>query len=63
MAAIGNNDDEHGLREVESYVKKHNIQQVLKECIVQLCINKPSNPYTFMKDYFEQLEIQKEKVS
>ncbi len=49
-------DEEHSLKEVEAYVKKHDIQQVLKECIVQLCISRPENPYGFLKDYFDRLE-------
>ena len=49
-------DEEHSLKEVEAYVKKHDIQQVLKECIVQLCISRPENPHGFLKDYFDRLE-------
>ena len=49
-------DEEHSLREVEAYVKKHDIQQILKECIVQLCINRPETPLTFLREYFEKLE-------
>jgi len=55
MAA--NSDEEQSLRECENYVQKHNVQQLLKECIVQLCINRPENPVTFLKEYFENLEV------
>lgn len=55
MAA--NSDEEQSLRECENYVQKHNVQQLLKECIVQLCINRPENPVTFLREYFEALEI------
>ncbi|CAH1795071.1 unnamed protein product [Owenia fusiformis] len=48
--------EEHSLREVEAYVKEHNIQQILKECIVQLCVSRPGNPHTFLREYFEKLE-------
>lgn len=44
------------MRECENYVQKHNVQQLLKDCIVQLCINRPENPVTFLKEYFENLE-------
>lgn len=54
MAA--NADEEQSLKECEAYVQKHNIQQLLKDCIVQLCVNKPDNPLTFLKEYFERLE-------
>ncbi len=50
------NEEEHGLKEVEAYVKKHDIQQILKDCIVQLCISRPETPYTFLREYFERLE-------
>ena len=54
MAA--NSDEEQSLRECENYVQKHNVQQLLKECIVQLCINRPDNPITFLREYFERIE-------
>ena len=51
------NDDEHqSLRECEAYVQRHNIQQILKDCIVQLCVSRPENPITFLKEYFTSLE-------
>jgi cAMP-dependent protein kinase regulator len=48
--------DAEALRQCEIYVEKHNIQGVLKDCIVQLCISKPENPHKFFKEYFEKLE-------
>ncbi|KAJ8318979.1 hypothetical protein KUTeg_004070 [Tegillarca granosa] len=54
MAA--NSDEEQSLKECEAYVQKHNVQQMLKDCIVQLCIGRPDNPVTFLKEYFERLE-------
>lgn len=52
-----NNDDEQqSLRECEAYVQRHNIQQILKDCIVQLCVSRPENPITFLKEYFASLE-------
>lgn len=29
---------------------------MLKDCIVQLCLSKPENPITFLKEYFTALE-------
>ena len=49
-------EEDHSLKEVEYYVKKHDIQQILKEAIVQLCISRPDNPMGFMREYFERLE-------
>lgn len=54
MAA--NADEDQSLRECEAYVQTHNIQQILKDCIVQLCVSKPENPITFLKGHFEKLE-------
>ena len=53
--ATGSEED-LSLKEVENYVKKHDVQQVLKECIVQLCISRPDNPFSFLREYFEHLE-------
>ncbi|ESO83452.1 hypothetical protein LOTGIDRAFT_133477 [Lottia gigantea] len=54
MAAMS--DEEQNLKECESYVQSHNIQQILKDCIVQLCVNKPENPVVFLKEHFERIE-------
>lgn len=49
-------EEERSLRECELYVQKHNIQQLLKDCIVQLCTSRPERPMAFLRDYFERLE-------
>lgn len=49
-------EEERSLRECEQYVQKHNIQQLLKDCIVQLCTSRPERPMAFLKEYFERLE-------
>lgn len=54
MAA--NLEEEQSLRECEEYVQRHNIQQVLKDCIVQLCVGRPENPISFLREYFQKLE-------
>lgn len=54
MAA--NVDEEQALRECEAYVQAHNIQQILKDCIVQLCVNRPANPVAFLREHFQKLE-------
>jgi len=48
--------EETSLRECEAYVQHHNIQSLLKDCIVQLCVQRPQNPITFLKEYFQRLE-------
>lgn len=49
-------EEEQCLHECESYIQSHNIQLLLKDCIVQLCVNKPENPVTFLRQYFQKLE-------
>lgn len=51
-----NIDEEQSLRECEAYVQTHNIQQILKDCIVQLCVNRPTNPISFLREHFQKLE-------
>lgn len=59
-----NEDEQQSLRECEAYVQRHNIQQILKDCIVQLCVSKTDNPITFLKEYFTSLEkVKKERFS
>lgn len=49
--------DELNVDDCELYVQRHNIQQILKDCIVQLCIAKPERPLTFFRQYFQRLEM------
>ena len=49
-------EEERSLRECEDYVQRHNVQQILKDCIVQLCVARPQNPITFLREYFQKLE-------
>ncbi|TRY68208.1 hypothetical protein TCAL_16478 [Tigriopus californicus] len=49
-------DESQSLRECEDYVQKHQIQALLKDCIVQLCVSKPDNPIAFLREYFQKLE-------
>lgn len=49
-------DEEQSLRDCEAYVLRHNIQGILKECIVNLCVSRPENPITFLREYFQKLE-------
>ena len=51
-------DEENSLRECESYVTRHNVQQMLKEAIVSLCVSRPENPKAFLRDHFGRLDEQ-----
>lgn len=54
--ASGGGEEEKSLRECEIYVQKHNMQQLLKDCIVQLCTSRPDRPMAFLREHFERLE-------
>ncbi|KAL6089027.1 hypothetical protein STEG23_019748, partial [Scotinomys teguina] len=56
MASPSYSEDEDSLKGCEMYVQKHGIQQVLKECIVHLCVAKPDRPLRFLREYFEKME-------
>ena len=49
---------EQTVRDCEAYIAKHDIQNLLRDCIVQLCLKKPSNPIQFLASYFEKLDSQ-----
>ena len=49
-------EEEQSLQECEAYVQHHRIQQILKDCIVQLCVSRPDNPISFLREYFQKLE-------
>ncbi|CAG7718282.1 unnamed protein product [Allacma fusca] len=50
------NAEEASLRDCEAYVNRHNIQSLLKDCIVQLCVQRPESPVAFLRQYFTQLD-------
>lgn len=49
-------DEEQSLHDCEAYVQRHNIQGILKECIVNLCVTRPEKPISFLRQYFQKLE-------
>lgn len=60
MANEVSDADAEMIKECEDYVQEHGIQILLKDAIVQLCINKPDNPFKFLRDHFEKLDISQE---
>ena len=56
MASSSSVEEEQSLQECEAYVQHHRIQQILKDCIVQLCVSRPDNPISFLREYFQKLE-------
>ncbi|CEF71393.1 cAMP-dependent protein kinase type I regulatory subunit [Strongyloides ratti] len=56
MSSGGDNcSEEAQLAQCQLYVQRHNIQQLVKEAIVSLCIHKPENPILFLKEHFDKL--------
>ncbi|KAI6226494.1 CAMP-dependent protein kinase [Aphelenchoides fujianensis] len=53
--ASGSENEEAQLAQCQAYVHRHNIQQLVKEAVVSLCIHKPDNPVLFLKEHFEKL--------
>lgn len=51
------------IAECEGYVREHDIHNILRNCIIQLCIHKPDLPVKFLKEHFEKLEKEEEKKS
>ena len=49
---------EQTVRDCEAYIAKHDIQNLLRDCIVQLCLKKPTNPIQFLSSYFDKLDSQ-----
>lgn len=54
--ASSGEEEQQCLRDYEDYVQTHSIQQLLKDCIVQLCVSRPDNPVMFLRSYFQKLE-------
>lgn len=57
-----NGNEDQTLKECEAYVSKHSIKDLLKDCIVQLCLRKPDHPITFLKQHFEKLEKEQKLI-
>lgn len=50
-------DDEVFIREVEDYVKQHGIHELLRDSIVNLCLYRPADPISYLREYFHNLEV------
>ncbi|ESO10754.1 hypothetical protein HELRODRAFT_72321 [Helobdella robusta] len=44
------------MKEIENYIRSHDIQQLLKDSIIQLCLHRPENPFAFLRQHFEKLD-------
>ncbi|CAK5078618.1 unnamed protein product [Meloidogyne enterolobii] len=59
----GHSAEEAQLASCQAYVRQHNIQQLVKDAIVSLCIHKPENPVIFLRDHFDQLSTDQQNFS
>ena len=50
-------DDDLYAKELDEYVKRHNIHKILRESIVNLCLHRPDDPIRFLHEYFEALDV------
>ncbi|KAF6779384.1 hypothetical protein AHF37_01139 [Paragonimus kellicotti] len=50
-------DSDSFINDVEDYVKRYNIQEILRDSIVNLCLHRPSNPISYLREYFAKLEV------
>lgn len=53
-----NTEEAQQLAQCQAYVRNHNIQQLVKDAIVSLCIHKPENPVQFLRDHFHKINEQ-----
>uniref|UniRef100_A0A914H9M5 cAMP-dependent protein kinase regulatory subunit n=1 Tax=Globodera rostochiensis TaxID=31243 RepID=A0A914H9M5_GLORO len=51
----GQSAEDVQLASCQAYVRQHNIQQLVKDAIVSLCIHKPENPVLFLREHFDRL--------
>lgn len=54
--ASNETSEEAQFRACKDYCQTHNIQKLIKDAIMQLCIHKPEQPVSFLKEHFAQLE-------
>jgi len=59
----GEGNEEAQLAQCQAYVRSHNIQQLVKDAIVSLCIHKPDNPVLFLREHFDKLNEQRSQKS
>ena len=52
---MSSGNEEAQLAQCQAYVRNHNIQQLVKDAIVSLCIHKPENPVLFLREHFHKI--------
>lgn len=54
---------DNSITDCEQYVKKHNIQNLIRESIINLLVHKPENPVQYLMQYFTNLENTQQQQS
>ncbi|ESO00933.1 hypothetical protein HELRODRAFT_185745 [Helobdella robusta] len=50
-----NNNNNLNIEDIEGYVRHFDIHNHMRDCIIQLCVNRPENPFSFIRDFFEKI--------
>lgn len=56
MEDLAKTYENDNMKEIEAYIRSHDIQQLLKDSIIQLCLHRPENPFGFLRQHFEKLD-------
>ena len=48
--------------ELQTYLDKHGVEQMLKDLVIKLCVAKPDNVLQFMKEYIVAKQQEGEEV-
>lgn len=56
MEDLAKSYENDNMKEIEAYIRSHDIQQLLKDSIIQLCLHRPENPFGFLRQHFEKLD-------
>lgn len=50
--------EEEQITSCAEYCRINNVQKIVREAVIQVCVHKPVHPVTFLKEYFTRLELQ-----
>ena len=49
--------------QLQSYLEKNGVEQLLKDLVVQLCVNKPADVLEYMKEYITKKQQERDGES
>lgn len=50
-------------QELQEYLREHGVENLLKDMVVRMCLEKPSDPLSFMQSYISELQSQRANAS